>query len=66
VMRLLNDAGVEIPFPQRDLRLRSVDASAAATLLSPDSSESLPKNGSDELGPALAPNRIKGRTVGEN
>ena len=34
-MRLLDDAGIEIPFPQRDLRLRSVDP-AAAELLSPD------------------------------
>ena len=32
VMRLLDEADVEIPFPQRDLRLRSVDAQAAAAL----------------------------------
>ena len=32
VMRLLDDAGIEIPFPQRDLRLRSVDGQAAAAL----------------------------------
>jgi len=32
VMRLLAEAGIEIPFPQRDLRLRSVDAEAAAAL----------------------------------
>jgi potassium-dependent mechanosensitive channel len=32
VMRLLEEAGIEIPFPQRDLRLRSVDAQAAAAL----------------------------------
>ena len=31
-MRLLAGAGIEIPFPQRDLRLRSVDAEAAAAL----------------------------------
>ena len=31
-MRLLREAGIEIPFPQRDLRLRSVDAEAAAAL----------------------------------
>jgi len=36
VMRLLDEAGIEIPFPQRDLRLRGVDADAAATLLSPN------------------------------
>ena len=32
VMRLLDEAGIEIPFPQRDLRLRSVNAEAAAAL----------------------------------
>jgi potassium-dependent mechanosensitive channel len=31
-MRLLAEAEIEIPFPQRDLRLRSVDAQAAAAL----------------------------------
>jgi small-conductance mechanosensitive channel len=30
----LRDAGIEIPFPQRDLRLRSVDPEAAAALQS--------------------------------
>jgi potassium efflux system protein len=33
VVRLLTEAGIEIPFPQRDLRLRSVDPSAAGLLL---------------------------------
>ncbi len=32
VMELLDRAGIEIPFPQRDLRLRSVDPTAAALL----------------------------------
>ncbi len=32
VMRLLDEAGIEIPFPQRDLRLRSVDVQAAEAL----------------------------------
>ncbi len=36
VMRLLDEAGIEIPFPQRDLRLRAGDANAAATLLAPN------------------------------
>ena len=34
-MELLGQAHIEIPFPQRDLRLRSVDSSAAAALLAP-------------------------------
>jgi len=32
VMQALSDAGIEIPFPQRDLHVRSVDPSAAALL----------------------------------
>ena len=31
-MRLLNDAGIEIPFPQRDLHVRSIDPTAAGLL----------------------------------
>lgn len=34
VMDLLDQAGIEIPFPQRDLRLRAVDPAAAALLAS--------------------------------
>jgi potassium-dependent mechanosensitive channel len=33
-MRALNDAGIEIPFPQRDLHLRTIDASASEFLSS--------------------------------
>jgi len=45
VMRLLEEAGIEIPFPQRDLRLRAVDAEAAAALSGNDGerAESIPK-----------------------
>src|SRR5208283_5711242 len=32
VMQLFEKAGIEIPFPQRDLRVRSVDIDAAAAL----------------------------------
>jgi small-conductance mechanosensitive channel len=31
-MRLLDNAGIEIPFPQRDLHVRSVEPSAAGLL----------------------------------
>jgi small-conductance mechanosensitive channel len=31
-MRLLDDAGIEIPFPQRDLHVRNVEPSAAGLL----------------------------------
>ncbi len=33
--RALSEAGIEIPFPQRDLHLRSVDSESAARLVSP-------------------------------
>ena len=36
---LLSQAGIEIPFPQRDLRLRAVNPEAAAVLLSPTGAE---------------------------
>jgi small-conductance mechanosensitive channel len=39
-MELLGHAGIEIPFPQRDLRLRAVDAGVAATLWAKGSSVS--------------------------
>jgi len=50
VMRLLAEAGIEIPFPQRDLRLRSVDAEAAAAL-SGDGGER--EESSEDLRPRL-------------
>ena len=33
-MQLLDDAGIEIPFPQRDLHVRSIDPDAAGLLAS--------------------------------
>jgi potassium-dependent mechanosensitive channel len=36
VIASLDEAGIEIPFPQRDLRLRSVNPDAAAALQSPN------------------------------
>jgi len=59
VMRLLNEAGVEIPFPQRDLRLRSVDATAAATLLSPNGSAEPCRADSDDLSRARSRSIIR-------
>ncbi len=56
VMRLFEKAGIEIPFPQRDLRVRSVDPSAAGLLL-PNGPESDP-----ELEPEEQP---KGRIARE-
>ncbi len=32
-MRMFEDAGIEIPFPQRDLRLRALDPAAASALM---------------------------------
>ena len=56
VMQSFDKAGIEIPFPQRDLRLRSVDPSAAAKLNAPESAAAgsngdlpEPSRGSDEL-----------------
>jgi potassium-dependent mechanosensitive channel len=40
VMQLLDDAGIEIPFPQRDLHVRSVDPIAAGLLPSNESQKS--------------------------
>jgi small-conductance mechanosensitive channel len=65
VMQLLDDAGIEIPFPQRDLRLRSVDATAAATLLSPNGSGPLTTdNGSQSEDSVVARRQGKGFTTG--
>jgi len=64
VMRLLDEAGIEIPFPQRDLRLRAVDANAAATLLSPDG-DLAAGNGSSAPKPSLVLDQSKRGTAGE-
>ncbi len=66
VMELLDQAGIEIPFPQRDLRLRSVNPDAAATLLSANGSHK--DYGSDEIPPEqpeLIVERAKPQRAGE-
>jgi small-conductance mechanosensitive channel len=52
-MELLDNAGIEIPFPQRDLRLRAVDTDAAATLLAPTSEHLSSAHNGDEPVPRL-------------
>ena len=66
VMELLDQAGIEIPFPQRDLRLRSVDSAAAATLLGSESSGNRSDNrngGAPETARAMEDSQ--GRTAGK-
>ena len=65
-MSLLDKAGIEIPFPQRDLRLRAVDASAAATLLSPNGLSEYPSaRQQNELDSALLRERSANFSAGE-
>jgi len=62
---LLDEAGVEIPFPQRDLRLRSVDPEAA-TLLSANDSHKDYSSAEIQLGqPELIRERSKPQRAGE-
>ncbi len=66
VTEALDKAGIEIPFPQRDLRLRSIDPAAAAELLSPNGSGAAhvpaPDNGfetSPQTANAATPSPVK-------
>jgi small-conductance mechanosensitive channel len=62
-MRLLNDAGIEIPFPQRDLHVRSIDPTLTGLL---PSSQSRNIAGEDESSfDSLPPARKITRTVGD-
>jgi len=66
VMELLDKEGIEIPFPQRDLRLRAVNPDAAAALLSPDGSQNdCAANDSQHPEPNLLFGQVKGRRAGE-
>ena len=61
VMRLLSEAGIEIPFPQRDLHLRGVDPTAAGLLAGNGAKSVSADNDADvEL-----PSRSKSRVAGE-
>jgi small-conductance mechanosensitive channel len=64
-MELLDKAAIEIPFPQRDLRLRAVDETAAATLLSPNGASGVTGNGSDPAEPRLVVDQAKSRAANE-
>ena len=54
LMQSLGEAGIEIPFPQRDLRLRSVDPAAGALLTGNESSNGREAESTvaNKLGPA--------------
>ena len=66
VMELLDNAGIEIPFPQRDLRLRAVDETAAATLLSPNGAgRTVAGDGSAPPEPRLVVDQAKSRAASE-
>jgi|SRR5579862_5890224 len=63
-MDLLDQAGIEIPFPQRDLRLRAVNPDAAAMLLAANGSQSYSDDLAErELDPVLR--RSKSQKAGE-
>lgn len=64
-MQLLDSAGIEIPFPQRDLRLRAVDVNAAATLLAPNGAgEALARDTGHALESSLALDESKRSATG--
>ncbi len=60
VMRLLSEAGIEIPFPQRDLHLRGVDPNAAGLLAGNGAPVSMENDADVELG-----SRSKSSVAGE-
>jgi small-conductance mechanosensitive channel len=64
-MELLDDAGIEIPFPQRDLRLRSVDPDAAATLSADGSQTGFSRGHAQPGEPNLVFERAQRRPAGE-
>ena len=64
-MELLDKAGIEIPFPQRDLRLRAVDETAAATLLSANGAAGSAGDGSALSEPRLVVDQARSRAASE-
>ncbi len=65
VMDLLDQAGIEIPYPQRDLRLRAVDPAAAALLAQNGSEASSAVAGAEQTGSRLLAADPQGRPVGK-
>ncbi len=57
VMKCLDEAGIEIPFPQRDLHLRTVPGEAGL-VQGPDSAPLSGSNGDDDLGTEQGRNKI--------
>ncbi|MGC2112532.1 MAG: mechanosensitive ion channel domain-containing protein [Candidatus Korobacteraceae bacterium] len=64
-MRLLDETGIEIPFPQRDLRVRAVDGAAAAALLSANGAGEAGQNGNESPQPKLASDPFRTKLAGE-
>jgi potassium efflux system protein len=62
---LLTEAGVEIPFPQRDLRLRAVDPEAAARLTGNGAREPYASAEAESVTPDLILGRAKRSGAGE-
>jgi|HubBroStandDraft_4_1064222.scaffolds.fasta_scaffold00649_2 potassium efflux system protein len=61
-MQKLNDAGIEIPFPQRDLHVRSIDPVAASVLPTSEPDKRTPdvESAFDALAPEARRSRVTG------
>jgi potassium-dependent mechanosensitive channel len=61
-MEMLDQAGIEIPFPQRDLHVRSIDPGAASVLSSsePEKRSSDVESAFDALAPEVRRSRVTG------
>lgn len=68
IMQSFDHADIEIPYPQRDLRLRSVDPSAAAMLIEPNGVKNAPveSNGDQPETSILAEEQANRRIAGKS